>query len=100
MQDNDEMLIRQGRHPMQAGSFEPLARAANAAANGRWGMAGMGAISLYVNQPRLAFVFVLVIIASHLAEALLSSRLLPIIYALLATLGAALVGVLGFVLWL
>lgn len=72
----------------------------NVATNGRWGMAGMAAISLYIDRPLLAFSFVLIILASHLAEAILVRRFMPLVYAVIACWGAvAVMGLAVVLVW-
>lgn len=72
MHGNDESYMRSmNAYADKAnGSFRNLAIEANVAANGRWGVLAMVAISIAAGELRLAFLFAMILFAAHIAEQL------------------------------
>lgn len=67
--------------------MRPLMIEANVSANGRWGCLGMAAIALYLDEPLIAFWFVLALFLAYIVEQLPRALMVPL--SLLVVFGVA-----------
>lgn len=100
MQDNHgQGLIPSIQEQRRMTHNAEMVRAQNIAANGRWGTLAMGAVSLYIDQPKLAFFFALVVLVAHLVEQM-PTRYRAMGYTAIALLTAAAIVFLAlFITW-